>query len=192
MCFIIGTFQLSLARIKNFIFKMPSLQAFAQLGKLSMLIGIYYVVLFLVLGIGPVPQYALYMIAGGLGAVVVLGEQQRGQNFFKGVLLGVAGLFTTFLDSISLLSDIISYIRLFAVGLASLAIASSFNAMAAPLMEGPAMIGAILILLLGHTLNIVMGALSLIVHGVRLNMLEFSGHLDMEWSGVKYEPLERL
>ena len=193
-CFMIATVQLSIGRIKNFISKLPSLQAFAQLGWLSMLDGIYFIVLFLVLGIQPIPDFALYMIAAGFGVVVVFGEQEKGVNFFKGLLKGLnpIGLFTTFLDTISLLSDIISYIRLFAVGLAAVAIAVSFNAMAAPMMHGPAMIGGILILLLGHCLNIIMGALSLIVHGVRLNLLEYSGHLDMEWSGFKYEPFSKV
>ncbi|QEN07711.1 V-type ATP synthase subunit I [Oceanispirochaeta crateris] len=195
MCFVIATIQLCIARFKNFIFRMPSLQAFEQLGWLSMLLGIYHIVLFLVLGISPIPPYALRMIAGGLLAVIVFGQQEKGVHFLKGVLKGLnpIGLFNLFLDSIGLLSDIISYIRLFAVGLASLAIAVSFNTMAAPLMQEPgvAMIGGALILLLGHSLNIVMGALSLIVHGVRLNMLEYSGHLDMEWSGIKYKPFQK-
>ena len=47
---------------------------------------------------------------------------------------------------------------------------------------------AALILFLGHALNILLALMAVIVHGVRLNMLEFSGHLDMEWSGIKYEP----
>ncbi|MDC7235282.1 MAG: V-type ATP synthase subunit I [Spirochaetales bacterium] len=196
MCFVIATIQLCIARLKNFIFKMPSLVAFEQLGWLTMLMGIYHIVLFLVLGITPIPPYAMKMIGGGLVAIILFSQQEKGVNFFKGVLKGLnpIGLFQLFLDSISLLSDIISYIRLFAVGLASLAIATSFNAMAAPMMAepGPAMIAGALILLLGHTLNIVMGALSLIVHGVRLNMLEYSGHLDMEWSGFKYEPFKGL
>lgn len=196
MCFVIATIQLCIARFKNFIFKMPSLAAFEQLGWLAMLLGIYHIVLLLVLGITPIPSYAMKMIGGGLIAVIVFGQQEKGVNFFKGVLKGLnpIGLFQLFLDSISLLSDIISYIRLFAVGLASLAIAVSFNAMAAPMMQEPgvAMIGGALILLLGHSLNIVMGALSLIVHGVRLNMLEYSGHLDMEWSGFKYEPFKKV
>jgi V/A-type H+-transporting ATPase subunit I len=33
-----------------------------------------------------------------------------------------------------------------------------------------------------------LGVLALIVHGVRLNLLEFCGHLEMEWSGVAYRP----
>jgi len=47
---------------------------------------------------------------------------------------------------------------------------------------------AALILFLGHTLNILLALMAVVVHGIRLNMLEFSGHLDMEWSGIKYEP----
>jgi V/A-type H+-transporting ATPase subunit I len=52
----------------------------------------------------------------------------------------------------------------------------------------PAGLGAVAILLFGHTLNIVLGALSVVVHGVRLNLLEYSGHLKMEWSGREYSP----
>jgi V/A-type H+-transporting ATPase subunit I len=81
-----------------------------------------------------------------------------------------------------------SYIRLFAVGLATLAIAQSFNAMAAPLIGGWATVAGLLVLALGHGLNLMMGLLSVFVHGVRLNLLEFSGQLGMEWSGIAYEP----
>ena len=49
---------------------------------------------------------------------------------------------------------------------------------------------AAFILFFGHALNILMGAMSVIVHGVRLNMLEFSGHLGMEWTGIPYKPFE--
>ena len=48
-------------------------------------------------------------------------------------------------------------------------------------------VGAI-IMIIGHVLNIVMGFLSVVVHGVRLNLLEFSGQLGMEWSGTAYNP----
>jgi V/A-type H+-transporting ATPase subunit I len=50
-------------------------------------------------------------------------------------------------------------------------------------------LAAALILVFGHALNIVMNALSVIVHGVRLNLLEYAGnHLGMEWSGYAYNP----
>ena len=49
----------------------------------------------------------------------------------------------------------------------------------------------VLILLIGHGLNIVMGLLSVVVHGVRLNLLEFSGQLGMEWAGIAYDPFKK-
>ena len=126
-------------------------------------------------------------IVVGFVLVIVFGSQSPGESFAKGLKAGLGGLFTSFLDTVSCFSNIMSYIRLFAVGMASLAIAQSFNNMAG--MAGP-VFGA-LIVVLGTVLNIVMGFLSVIVHGVRLNLLEFSGQLGMEWTGYKYEPFRR-
>jgi V/A-type H+/Na+-transporting ATPase subunit I len=199
MCFVIGTVHLSIAHIWNFfrqIRQRPRVAALAQLGWLTMVLGLYYLVLQLVLDPQeyPMPGYALYMIGGGLAAVIMFGEQKEGSGFLAGVGRGVAGLITTALDGISAFSDIISYIRLFAVGLASLAIAEAFNAMAGSISTGlggaGGAVAAALVLFLGHTLNLAMGALSVVVHGVRLNMLEFSGHLGMEWTGVEYSPFK--
>ncbi|MBN2444535.1 MAG: V-type ATP synthase subunit I, partial [Spirochaetales bacterium] len=90
---------------------------------------------------------------------------------------------------ISCFSDIISYVRLFAVGLATVKVAEAFNEMAAGAGFGPfGVIIAVLILILGHSLNMTMAALSVMVHGIRLNMLEFSGHMDLQWAGTKYKP----
>ncbi|MBI5145415.1 MAG: V-type ATP synthase subunit I, partial [Candidatus Omnitrophica bacterium] len=47
-----------------------------------------------------------------------------------------------------------------------------------------------LILILGHSLNILLGPMSVLVHGVRLNVLEFCNHLDIKWSGFGYRPLK--
>jgi V/A-type H+-transporting ATPase subunit I len=49
----------------------------------------------------------------------------------------------------------------------------------------------VLILLLGHGLNLVMGARSILVHAVRLNTLEFSNHKGVTWSGHAYLPFRR-
>ncbi len=192
LTFIIGTVHLSIAHIWNFISmlkKKPVIKAFAQLGWLSMVLGLYFLVLNFVLSSEefPMPIVAVYMIFAGLIAVVVFSEQEG--NFFKGLLKGIAGLMPTFLDSISAFSDVISYIRLFAVGLATVAVASSFNSMAAGMGSSiVGIIGSILILGFGHALNLAMAALSVVVHGVRLNVLEFSGHLGMEWTGENYNP----
>jgi V/A-type H+-transporting ATPase subunit I len=89
--------------------------------------------------------------------------------------------------------DIVSYVRLFAVGAAGVAIAGAFNHMALAIGARTLLTGLVcfIILFLGHTLNIVMGILAVLVHGVRLNVLEFSGHLDMEWSGTEYAPFKQ-
>ena len=159
---------------------------------MAMLIGIYYLVLNLVLDADkyPLPRYVVWLVAGGAGAVIFFSQQEG--KFFEGVLRGVGGILTTFLDGISAFADVISYIRLFAVGLATVEIAKSFNGMASD-MGGSAfgIVGAVLVLALGHSLNLAMGALSVVVHGARLNMLEFSGHLGMEWTGIPYTPFER-
>jgi V/A-type H+-transporting ATPase subunit I len=53
-------------------------------------------------------------------------------------------------------------------------------------------LAAALILFLAHTLNILLSALGVIVHGVRLNTLEFSGHLGMQWTGIPFKPFRRV
>jgi V/A-type H+-transporting ATPase subunit I len=53
-----------------------------------------------------------------------------------------------------------------------------------------ALAGGALIVLVGHALNIILGPISVLVHGVRLNVLEFSGHASITWSGIIYEPLK--
>lgn len=189
ICFILAITQLGLANIMNFMKDFPKLVSFSHLGWLSLMGGLFFLVLNLVLGMN-LPGFAMILIYAGLGAIVVFGAQEEGKSFIKGLLGGLGGAFNTFLDAISSFSNIISYIRLFAVGMASVAIASSFNDIAAPMLHGIALPAGILILLIGHGLNIVMGMLSVIVHGIRLNVLEFSGQLGIEWSGYKYKPFK--
>ena len=89
-------------------------------------------------------------------------------------------------------TDVVSYVRLFAVGMAGLAIAETTNIMSGSLGNDSAVavIGGILIIFIGHALNIILGPMSVLVHGVRLNVLEFSGHASLSWSGVMYKPLK--
>ncbi len=92
----------------------------------------------------PISGVAL-MIGIGFLLVVMFAAQGPGISFLKGLVGGIAGLFPTFLNSISAFSNIISYIRLFAVGMASLAIAQSFNTMASGLLHGWAIPAGILV-----------------------------------------------
>ncbi|MFH1251106.1 MAG: hypothetical protein V1715_08410 [bacterium] len=189
ICFVIAIVHLGLAHILNFVKHFPKLKCIANLGWFSLIFGLFFLVLNLVLGM-EMPVFAVPTAGAGLIMVVFFMNQEKGTNFFKGVVLGLGGAFNTFLNAISSFSNIISYIRLFAVGLASVAIATSFNGIAAPMMKGAGIPAAILILIIGHGLNIVMGLLSVIVHGIRLNVLEFSGQLGMEWAGYEYKPFK--
>ena len=148
-------------------------------------------VLYLVIGqqVNLIPV-ACVVIAGFL-LVVCFGGMAPDKTFGQGLKAGLGNAFTVFLNTISAFGNIMSYIRLFAVGMASLAIAQSFNNMALG-FKGPLVVVGILIMLVGHGLNIVMGLLSVVVHGVRLNLLEFSGQLGMEWTGTAYAPFKKL
>lgn len=192
-CFLIALIHLTIAHLWNFfrlVIEKPRIKAIAQIGNLLLLYGLFFFVLYLLNLKESIPAYALPLIGAGLVLIILFAEQEG--KFFKGVGKGFSNLVVIILNAISMFSDIISYIRLFAVGLASLEIAKAFNNMAASLAEsqvaGVGMVGACLILFLGHTLNLILGSLSVIVHGVRLNLLEFSGHLGMEWTGNLYDP----
>ena len=193
-CFILGAVQLSLARVMNIVRKAKEkdLSLIAEAGWLIDVILLYFLALNLVIG----EPCSIKMVAAGVGIgfllVCVFSAQGPGISFVSGLKSGLAGFFTTFLDTISCFSNLMSYIRLFAVGMASLAIAQSFNSMGGGLMGGFAAVFGILVIVIGHVLNLVMGILSVVVHGVRLNLLEFSGALGMEWAGYKYEPFRKM
>lgn len=188
-CFILGAVQLSLACVLNIIHKIPKkdLSWLADLGWLIDIVLLYLLVLYLVIGASCPFTLVIAGVATGFVLVCCFSAQGPGIPFVKGLVSGLGGFFTTFLNTVSCMSNIMSYIRLFAVGMASLAIAQSFNDMGAGFMP----LG-FLVIILGHVLNIVMGLLSVIVHGVRLNLLEFSGQLGIEWSGYEYDPFKKV
>ncbi|MFP4642969.1 MAG: V-type ATP synthase subunit I [Spirochaetales bacterium] len=193
VCFVLALIHLSLARIWNTVrqFRGPhKLKAFAELGWLAVLVGMFNLALTLVVSAEQYPflPVSLYLIIGGIGAVIVFSNQEG--NFFRGALKGLnfTTLISTGLDGINAFADTMSYLRLFAVGLASVEIAAATNQLASLAGEGLGLPAAILIIVFGHSLNLAMGGLSVLVHGVRLNMLEFSGALGMEWSGSDYKP----
>jgi V/A-type H+-transporting ATPase subunit I len=189
LCFLIGAVHLGIARMLNFVRGLPKLVAFSELGWLSVLWGMFFVIRFIVLQ-QPLNPLGFWLVGAGILLVVLFGEQ-RGDNFFKSAAIGLARLPLSILDSIGCFSDIVSYVRLFAVGLATVAVATNFNGMAAKVGFGfPSGLISAFILFFGHTLNIIMGAMAVIVHGVRLNMLEFSGQLGMQWTGVPYKPFQ--
>lgn len=197
-CFIIGLVQLSIAHMKNIRRDFPNLKFLSQIGSLLLLAGMFNAALNLVIDATrfPIRSWALWCIAAGFFLVFLFGNWNG--KLGSSLLESLKGLIPTFLNTVSVFADIVSYIRLWAVGLAGLAISQTVNGMASGILGGAPgillefilkLLIAILLLLVSHSLNFMLTVLSVVVHGVRLNMLEFSGHLGMEWSGYKYDPL---
>ena len=192
LCFLLGLLQLSIARIKNIIRDFPDPKFIAQAGSLALLVGMLFFVLNLVVDSKrfPVPPFALWLVVLGFSATMVFGAYDG--NVLKSALEGLKNIIPNFLGAVGVFADIVSYIRLWALGLAGSALAGIINGMGGGMVK-PALIGivGVAILLFGHGLNLVLNVLSVVVHAVRLNVLEFScNHLGMQWSGIAYEPFK--
>lgn len=195
LCFSIGLTHLGVAHVKNFLRDWPSPRLVAQVGQIAMLAGIFFLVLNLVINPArfPLPQWTPVSIGIGFAFNFLFASFDDSKGFWGGirasVLENLKNIVPVLLGVVNIFADVVSYIRLWAVGLAGLAISQTVNNMAGPLLGNFLMfLAGVLLLVFGHGLNLVMALLSVIVHGVRLNMLEFSGHLGMQWSGYKYEP----
>ena len=191
--FSIGAVQMALGSILAIKKKLPAkdLSWVADAGWTIAVIAMYLLALNLVIheDIDLKPVFTLIGVAFVL--VVLFGGMSPDKSFGEGLKAGLGGAFTQFLNTISCFGNVMSYIRLFAVGMAGVAISQSFNGIAAG-MHGPMMIVGVVVVLVGHALNIVMCFLSVVVHGVRLNVLEFSGQVGLEWTGIPYEPFKKV
>lgn len=189
--FSVGAIQMALGSLISIKKKIAekNLSWVADLGWLVAIVAMYLLSLYLVIGesINITPVFAMIGVAFLL--VVLFGAMSPDRTFAQGLKAGLADAFTVFLNTISCFGNVMSYIRLFAVGMAGLAISQSFNGIAAG-FHGPLIILAVVVVLIGHGLNIIMCFLSVVVHGVRLNVLEFSGQAGLEWTGIAYEPFK--
>ncbi len=125
-------------------------------------------------------------ICAAIGAVIIILFSGRGSKPVKRLLKGIYGVYGV----TSYLSDILSYSRLLALGLATGVIAQVFNQIGS--MAGGGVIGAILftiVFLIGHTLNIGINALGAYVHTNRLQFVEFFGKF-YEGGGEKFAPFK--
>ncbi len=191
--FSIGAVQMALGSILSIKEKIPKkdLSWVADLGWAVAVIAMYLLALNLVIH-DPIPLVPVFgMIGVAFVLVLLFGGMSPDLSFGQGLKAGLANAFTDFLDTISCFGNVMSYIRLFAVGMAGVAISQSFNGIAAG-MSGPLIILGVLVVLVGHALNIIMCFLSVVVHGVRLNVLEFSGQVGLEWTGLPYEPFKEI
>ena len=136
----------------------------------------------------------VFIAVGGLGAVGIY----LLNNLRRNILVNIgAGLWDTYNMASGLLGDILSYIRLFALGLAGGMLGATFNSLAMMVVEGQEGIGAVfgwigfgLIILVGHTLNIAMSCLSAFVHPLRLTFVEYFKNAGYEGKGEEYKPFK--
>ena len=193
LCFTIGASHLILARLWNGVCRMNDSTCVAEFGWAGILLFMYFVTNSIVGIFSGIPS-VLYWVFG-VSLVMVFGFSVKPSELkTRGAELGMLPL-----NIMSALGDIISYVRLFAVGLASVKVAENFNAMATGLLDGADTVWAkaamavamVAILVLGHALNLVMAGLSILVHAVRLNTLEFSNHKGVSWSGYAFNPFKK-
>ncbi len=187
LCFTIGVSHLMLARIWTGLCMLNDRTCLSQFGWAGVLLFMYLVTNSIVGIFDGIPVWGYWMF--GVSLVCIFGFTLKGSELkTRGIELGMLPL-----NIMSALGDIISYVRLFAVGLASVKVAQNFNMMATG-MDLPLwlkIVPMVLILLLGHGLNLAMAGLSILVHAVRLNTLEFSSHKGISWSGYAFAPFRR-
>jgi len=183
LCFLLGAVHLSLAHAWQMILVWPSPRILAQLGWIMLIWVMFFAARSLVL-LHDFPDVLLGLL--GLGLLLIL--------VFMRPLHTALSQWTEYvrlpLDIISQFVDVVSYVRLFAVGTATVAVAQAFNQMALSLgFSGiVSSFGAALILFVGHSMNIALAAMGVLVHGVRLNTLEFASHAGITWSGTRFQP----
>jgi V/A-type H+-transporting ATPase subunit I len=186
MCFLIGAVHLSLAHMWRMAILWPSPRVLAQLGWLLLTWVMFHAARSLVL-MHDFPLTAVGMLGAGLLLILAF---MRPMGPATSQLMEYIRLP---LDIVNQFVDLVSYIRLFAVGTATVAVAQAFNQMALDLgFDGIVSgLGAAIILFLGHSLNIALAAMGVLVHGVRLNTLEFASHAGITWSGTQFLPFAR-
>lgn len=183
LCFLLGAIHLTIAHTWNVIRSLHSLQALAQVGWICMVWTMFFLARYLVLN-ATFPPVMVPVFAIGLVLLVLFmtPAHKLKTEWINHVMLP--------LNLVSNFVDVVSYVRLFAVGTATLAVASAFNDMALQMGAGGGIgtLFAVLILFLGHTLNILLAAMGVLVHGIRLNTLEFAGHIGLQWTGIRFLP----
>ncbi len=191
LCLTLGAAHLTLAHLWA-AWRHRSLQSLADLGWMLVVWAAYVAAVWVLVGEGQW-SVAIVLAVGGLVGVVLFGEQTGG-SFGRGIGRGVLNLPLNLLTAIGSFSDMVSYLRLFAIGLATKEVAVAFNRLALEVGfdDALAALGAALLVVVGHSVNLLLGALGVIVHGLLRNLLEFSRRLTVTWSGLPYEPFRLL
>ncbi len=144
--------------------------------------------------LGAVPESALKWILIGIAAISALGIflfNKWGRNPLMNI---GSGLWDTYSMASGLMGDVLSYIRLYALGLSGGMLGATFNQIA-EMVKGTdptwQWVPFILILIIGHALNLAMSCLGAFVHPLRLNFVEFFKNSDYQGRGTAFNPLKK-
>jgi len=131
----------------------------------------------------------MYVILG-ISGVMILFLNSPGKSIFMNFGLG---LWNSYNMVTGVLGDLLSYIRLFALGISSAILGFVFNSLA--LSVGTSIIGIffmVIILVVGHSINLFMSGLGSFVHPMRLTFVEFYKNAGFAGGGKKYQPFRKL
>ena len=129
-----------------------------------------------------------HWIVLGISGVMIFLFNSPGKNIFLNIGLG---LWDTYNMVTGLLGDVLSYVRLFALGLSGGILAGVFNSLAVGMSPDNVIAGPIvmvLIFVIGHSINIFMNVLGAMVHPMRLTFVEFFKNSGYEGGGKEYKP----
>ena len=204
----LGVFQILFGMLLNIIFKARTFgitSTFALLGWFIVLLsGCLAGGLQLLNPAWVIPGFTTssvaFYVAMGVGLVLMLLLNDVRRN---PVMNFASGLWDTYNNITGLLSDVLSYIRLFAIGLSGGVLAQVFNSLAMGLTGLDAgigefgvgtifqILGATAILLVGHGINLFMSSISSFVHPMRLTFVEFYKNAGFEMTTRAFEPLKK-
>lgn len=161
--------------------------AVATIGWIILLLSTAFSVLFPgVMPLGSTPHLVILCIC----AVMIFFYNSPGKNIFLNIGLG---FWDSYNMATGLLGDILSYVRLFALGLSGGILAGVFNSLAVGMSPDNAIIGPIimvLIFVIGHAINMFMNVLGAMVHPMRLTFVEFFKNSGYEGGGKEYKPFK--
>ena len=190
----IGVFHICLAMVVKAIGYTKRFGFRANVSTWGWLLLIIGGIILAILGVGSFisPEAIKYtvIVIGTLSALGIYIFNTPGQN----PLINIgAGLWDTYNMATGILGDVLSYIRLFALGLAGGMLGQAFNNLA-EMVRGDnflTWIPFVLILLFGHVLNILMSSLGAFVHPLRLTFVEYFKNAGYEGKGAAYNPLTK-
>lgn len=165
--------------------------ALGTIGWIILLVGLATVYGFSSLAGVPMAELKPWLYAVlATGGVLVLFLNSPGKSIFMNFGLG---LWNSYNMITGVLGDLLSYIRLFALGISSAILGFVFNSLA--LSVGTSIIGIffmVIILVIGHSINLFMAGLGSFVHPMRLTFVEFYKNSGFEGGGRKYQPFRKL